>query len=255
MTLADICEPIFQYVCQLNRLSRRGGRQDFGVVRAEFKTLLAQAKQKAESMPGMIAAWPTSELVLTFFFDSMILNCRLGQQGGWRPLSHDIGKLGFEEEFWDILDDVLRDPSDAATQTLSVFYMCIGLGFTGLNTNRPDVIKRKMLEISARLRGMIDVDQVARICPEAYENVDTRDLTPPVARSLTGLTLFAVMLLTVVLVTYFLSFKNAGNALNSSLTSINDKWATDTGAKAPKPAPDKAPAPAPADPATPAKSK
>jgi type VI protein secretion system component VasF len=232
MTLADICEPIFQYICQLNRMSRRGGRQDFGVIRAESKALLAQCKQKADMTPGMAASWPTAELVLTFFIDSMVLNSKMGQQGGWRPMSYDIGKLGFEEEFWDILEDVLKDPSESATQVLGLFYMCIGLGFTGLYTGKPEVIKRKMLEISSRLRGMVDADQAARLCPDAYENVDTRNLTRPAGRSLTGLTLLAVMLLAVVLVSYFYFFKTAGETLNDSLGEIRTTWEHDTGTAA-----------------------
>jgi len=228
MTLADICEPIFQYICQFNRMSRSGRRHDFGVVRAEAKALLAQCRQKAESTPGMAASWPTAELVLTFFIDSMVLNSKMGQMGGWRPMSHDIGKLGFEEEFWDILEDVLKDPSDAATQSLGVFYMCIGLGFTGLYTGQPEVIKRKMLEISSRLRGMVDADQAARLCPEAYENIDSRNLTRPAGPTLTGLTLLAVLLLAVVVVSYFQFFKTAGNTLAGSLGEISETWKKDT---------------------------
>ena len=56
-----------------------------------------------------------------------------------------------------------------------------------------------MLEISSRLRGMIDVDQAARICAAAYENVDTRPLHISPARRLTGiviaLTVFTLAML------------------------------------------------------------
>lgn len=224
MTLAEICEPIFQYICKFNRMSRRGGRQDLGVVKGEVRALLAQCRQAAENTPGLATSWPTAELVLTFFVDSMILNSRLGQEGGWKPMSHDIKKLGFEEEFWDILEDVLKDPSESATQILGVFYHCIGLGFTGLYTGQGEVIKRKMLEISARLRGVVDADQAARICPEAYENVDSRDLTRPAGRSLAGITLLSILLLATVLVSYFYFFKTAGQNLQTSLESVKTGW-------------------------------
>jgi len=224
MTLADICEPIFQYVCSYNRMSRRGGRRDFGLIKGEVKDLLGKCKQQAESTPGLATVWPKAELVLMFFVDSMILHSKLGQQGGWKPMSHDIKKLGFEEEFWDILEDELKDPSEQATQLLGVFYMCIGLGFTGLYTGQGDVVRRKMLEISARLRGVVDADQTARICPEAYENLDTRDLTKPRWPILAGVLLFAVLLLGVVLVSYFYFFKTAGDELEGSLKEITENW-------------------------------
>jgi type VI protein secretion system component VasF len=128
--------------------------------------------------------------------------------------------LGFEEKFWDLLEDALKDPSDGATQRLAVFYVCIGLGFTGLYTGQPDYIRRKMLEISARLRGQIDADQAARICPDSYENVDSRNLTQPPNRSVTGLVIALVALTCVLLVAYVQMFRHASQQLSGSLTTI-----------------------------------
>ncbi|HYE63425.1 MAG TPA: DotU family type IV/VI secretion system protein [Phycisphaerales bacterium] len=218
MNLVEICEPLFQYVCRLNRLARKGGRADFGVVRGEVKGLLAEMRAKAEQTPAMIGAYNQIELVLIFFVDSMILNSNLG--GGWKPLSGERGELAFEEKFWDLLEDALRDPSDTATQRLAVFYVCIGLGFTGLYTGQPDYIRRKMLEISARLRGMIDANQAARICNDAYDGVDTRNLTQPPNRSLTGVVIALVALTVVLLVAYVQLFRYAGQQLDASFTNI-----------------------------------
>ncbi|MBX3382440.1 MAG: DotU family type IV/VI secretion system protein [Phycisphaeraceae bacterium] len=223
MTLVDICEPVFQYVCRLNRLSRKGGRQDWGLIRGEIVAIVSEVKSKAESA-GYASVWDRADLVLTYFIDSMILSSRIGQQGGWKPLSHERGKLGFEEEFWELLEDALKDPSDQATQLLGVFYVCIGLGFTGYYTGQPDYIKRKQLEVSSRLRGMVDADMAARICPDAYENVDTRNLTQPPNRSLAGLAILAVGLLIVVLVSYVFFFKHASQELDKSLGGVRQGW-------------------------------
>jgi len=218
MTLVEICEPLLQYVCRLNRLGRKGGRGDFGVVRSEIKAIFAEMRAKADATPGMVGPYNDIELVLMFFVDSMILNSKLGSS--WKPLSGERGELGFEEKFWDLLEEALKDPSDSATQRLAVFYDCVGLGFTGLYTGQPDVIKRKMLEISSRLRGQIDADQAARICPDAYESVDTRNLTQPPNRSLVGLVIAMVALTGVLLVAYVQMFRHAGQQLSGSLTTI-----------------------------------
>lgn len=218
MTLVEICEPLFQYVCRLNRLGRKGGRADFGVVRGEVKAIFAEMRARADATPGMVGPYNEVELVLTFFVDSMILNSKLGSS--WKPLSAERGELGFEEKFWDLLEEALKDPGDSATQRLGVFYVCIGLGFTGLYTGQPDYIKRKMLEISARLRGQIDADQASRICPDAYESVDTRNLTQPPNRSVVGMVIALSALTLVLLVAYFQMFRNAGQQLSGSLTSI-----------------------------------
>jgi hypothetical protein len=218
MSLVEICEPLLQYVCRLNRVGRKGGRVDYGTVRAELKGIFTDMKAKAEATPGMAGPYNEVEQVLVFFTDSMILNSKLPP--GWKPISHERGELGFEEKFWDLLEDVLKDPSESATQRLGVFYACIGLGFTGLYTGQPDYIRRKMLEIAARLRGQIDADQQARICPEAYENVDTRNLTQPPNRSLFMLVVVALVMVAVLLVGYVQLFKESSRRLGASLDAV-----------------------------------
>lgn len=227
MTLVEICEPLLQYVCRLNRVGRKGGRVDFGVVRGEIKALFQEMRAKAEQAPGMASPYNEIEQVLVFFTDSMILNSQL--KGGWKPISHERGELGFEEKFWDLLEDTLKDMSEGATQRLAVFYVCIGLGFTGLYTGQPDYIRRKMLEISSRLRGMIDADQAARICQDAYENIDSRNLTQPPNRSLTGLVIAVVVLVVVLAIGFRQAFVQAGKSLNTSLTTIINTESKKTG--------------------------
>ena len=193
-TLNEICEPVFQYVCRLNRLGRKGGRTDTGIVRTEIRQIFGDMRQRAEATPGMVGPYDRIEKVLMYFVDSVILNSQLNFAGGWKPFSADprqLGinetpNLGFEETFWDILDETLRDPSEQGTQCLGVFYECIGLGFTGLFADQPEYRRRKMLEISARLRAMVDADLSTQICPEAYQNVDTRNLNLSPTRRLTG---------------------------------------------------------------------
>jgi len=184
MDLLQICEPLFQYVCRLNRLGRKGGEINVGLVRTEIRRLFAEMRQRAEASAGMEGPYDCIEKVLMYFVDSVILNSRLKFSPPWKPFSADPLQLGineapnlrFEETFWDILDGTLRDPSDQGTQCLSVFYQCVGLGFMGLFADQPEHRRLKMLEISARLGKMVDEDVAGRICPEAYDNVDMRDM-------------------------------------------------------------------------------
>jgi len=238
MMLADICEPIFQYICELNRKARRGARVDFGVVRSDIKSLMADARRRAEKTPGMIKAWPTADLVLTYFTDSMIVSSKLASVSGgqsWKPMSYEIQKLGYDEEFWKILDETLKDMSDDATQALSVFYVCVGLGFQGYNVGQPELIRNKMREMSARLLMMVDADQEGRICEDAYVHLDTRNLTEPPGKRVTGMTLLALLVLGVVLVSCFFFFRDASEALKSSLDGVTDWWVTQSSKQAPKP--------------------
>jgi type VI protein secretion system component VasF len=217
--LAELCEPIFQYVCRLNRMGRKGGKTDQNLVKQEFKNLFQQVRTSAEQAQ-LLPAFLKSEIVLTFFVDSMILNSKLSFQGGWKPLSHEKAEMSFEEKFWDLLEEHLRDTSDDSTQVLGVFYVCIGLGFTGLYMGQHGFLKQKMLEISARLRGMIDADWSSRLCAEAYENVDTRNLTQPPNRTLVLLLVGVILFAAAMLVGYVQMFKQASEKLGGSLTSI-----------------------------------
>ena len=69
---------LLQYVCRLNRLGRKGGRADFGVVRSEIKAIFTEMRAKADATPGMVGPYNEIELVLMFFVDSMILNTKIG---------------------------------------------------------------------------------------------------------------------------------------------------------------------------------
>lgn len=223
MTLADICEPVFQYVCRVNRMGRKGGRADGAVVRAELKQILAETKAKAEQTPGMAGPYTQVEPVLVFFIDSMVMNSKAPFASAWKPFSHERGELGFEEKFWDLLEDALKDTSENATQRLAVFYNCIGLGFTGLYTGQQDHIRRKMLEISSRIRQWIDADHAARITPTTYEGVDTRNLTQPPGRSLVGLVIAATVLIAAVSVGFIYLFRASASQLTTSLNAIQEK--------------------------------
>ena len=46
-TLLDLCEPLFQYICRLNRSARKGGSYELAQVQSEIKALLADARGKS----------------------------------------------------------------------------------------------------------------------------------------------------------------------------------------------------------------
>ena len=46
MTLLELCEPLFQYVCRLNRSARKGATPDEETVRADLQKILADIKER-----------------------------------------------------------------------------------------------------------------------------------------------------------------------------------------------------------------
>jgi hypothetical protein len=77
-----------------------------------------------------------------------------------------------------------------------------------------------MLDISQRIRSAMETEKSARICPEAYQNVDIRDLVQAPAMRLGGIAIvFAGLCLLVMVVEIYL-FRAASLTLTDSLSAI-----------------------------------
>jgi type VI protein secretion system component VasF len=125
-----------------------------------------------------------------------------------------------------MLDETLEDKSDAATDKLAVYYTCVGLGFTGWHTGQPEVLRRKMLEISARVRTLFETNPQSYICPDAYSHLNTSDLIQPPAASLGGIAIALVGLAAVLLVTYVFLYRDRSDELKAKLNQINQQGNT-----------------------------
>jgi type IV/VI secretion system ImpK/VasF family protein len=225
MTALEICEPIFQYVCRLNRMARSGVAADYAVVRAEIKALLEDAQQKAATEVRLAAQMKKLELPLLFFIDSMIAesSLRFAQQWHQNRLAYERNELAGDEKFFDLLEETLKDNSDDAAERLSVFYCCMGLGFCGMYVGQPEYLRKTMMTISPRIRHLMMTDSAARICAEAYEGVDTRNLVQPPSSKLVFIAILFALCSISVIASYVLMFNRAKGDLSKSLTTIVDK--------------------------------
>jgi len=159
MTLLQLTEPLFQYICRLNRIARRGaapkpggetttfgdtafitrpppgapaGPQaaaasarvmnlDYSVARSEIKALFEDMMSKATSDSRLSQQARKMELPLIFFVDSMISESNLPFAGQWNQnrLAYDRQELAGDEKFFDLLDETLKDSSEDAVERLS----------------------------------------------------------------------------------------------------------------------------------------
>src|SRR5688572_4190920 len=220
MTLLELCDPLFQYICRFNRSARKGGHHDLHQVRQEVKAMLADFKSKAQSQPGLAGQFEKIDIVLMFFVDFMIKSSAISNANEWQELAFDRKELAGDEKFFDLLEETLADRSDSANERLSIFYTCMGLGFTGWYTGQPEYLRKKMLECSTRIRSLIDTDQSARICPESYENVDTSNLVQPPSASLVGIGIALVGLILVLFVANAYLYKSSSSELTNALNGI-----------------------------------
>lgn len=184
MTLSELIEPILQYVCRLNRSARNGGQLDADQVRLELKGLLAQAKTQTGGA-GLAEQFGKIELPLVFFLDFTIKEGQYNISRKWKELAFDYNELGGDEKFFDLLEEALKEPGKDVEQRLAVFYELLGLGFTGWYAGQPEFLRKKQKEIQARIRSVAPEDDSRKICPDAYEHVNTENLIePPGARLL-----------------------------------------------------------------------
>lgn len=244
MTLLELTEPLFQYICRLNRVARKGGpapsgntafftkgastpppkgsNLDYAVVRSEIKAALEDFMQKASNDMKLAAQAKKMELPLIFFVDSMIAESTLGiaQQWNQNRLAYDRNELAGDEKFFDLLEETLNDSSEDASERLAVYYTCIGLGFSGIYFKQPEYLRKTMLTIAPRIRHLVEMDQTAKICPEAYASVDTRDLVQPPRDRMVLVGIIFLCFALSVLTTYVFMYRNASRNLNESLDKI-----------------------------------
>lgn len=226
MTLLELCEPLFQRVCLLNRMARTGVSSaaggDYQALRAEMQGVFDGIRKQAATDGGLAKQWDQLELPLIFFVDSMIAESRLPVASQWNRnrLAYERKELAGDEKFFDLLDETLADPSDEASGRLAIFYLCMGLGFSGWYAGQPEYLRKKMLEIAHRIGKSMETDPAVRLCPEAYEGVDTRNLVQPPATRIAGIAVIFVGLCLIFLAVDIFLYRQASMALTDSLSAI-----------------------------------
>lgn len=221
MTLLELCEPVFQYVCRLNRSVRKGVRPDAAQSRADIKAMFADLKARASTNPMLINQYEKVRLPLVFFVDFMIRDMNVFGKS-WTDLADEETppQFGGDQKFFDLLDETLKEPGEPANERLAVFYTCIGLGFTGWYQGQPEYLRKKALEVSSRIRGAMEPDETAKVCPEAYGNVNTADLVEPPGSKLVGVAIATVGLIVVVFAMNVAAYRHRRAEMADALDAI-----------------------------------
>ena len=253
MTLLDVCEPLFDYVCLLNRTAKVGESLEVHLVRSELGAIFDRMRSTASAAGADLSVqFEKIEMPLTFFIDSMIIGGRSNIASQWLPIAEEkYGIATGDRDFWDQLEETLRDRTDAGTQRLLVFYTCVGLGFVGDKMGQPQSVSLKMKEVYARVRPLVDAEQSTKLCPEAYQ-VNTVKLPLNLRDRLIGILLAVLVMAVMVFVINAFLFNRAVSDLESALGLINDAAMPVPSAGAAPPVVAPAAPPAPSKPASPA---
>jgi type IV/VI secretion system ImpK/VasF family protein len=224
-SLTDLCEPLFQYVCMLNRIARNPGGEniEFSALRKIIEELLADMEESAKADPRLESQFKKLKMPLIFFVDSMIAESGLSLAREWnkKRLAYDANELAGDEKFFDLLDETMKESGREAAERLAIFYTCLGLGFTGWYTGQPEFLRKKMIDLEQRIPPeLIDTQHTAKVCPEAYQYLDTRNLVEPPGLKLATMGILFLGLVFIVLAVNFYLFRQASTGLDQSLRII-----------------------------------
>ena len=220
MTAVELCDPLFRYICRLNRSARKGRSHDLGPVRSEVEGLLAELRAEAGRDVGLKSQFERLEWPLILFVDFMVRSSRLPFAHEWKPLAEARDEPAGDEVFFRLLDETLAEKSPEATERLEVFYVCLGLGYAGRYADQPEYLRQKMLACSARRRDRTEFDERARLCPSAYEHTDTRMLIPSIGLRLGAIAIVLIGLILALFIANVYLFRRTETELRTLLERI-----------------------------------
>jgi type IV/VI secretion system ImpK/VasF family protein len=222
--LLDLYEPLFQHICLLNRMSRKsaGEKKGYEAVRGSVAALLETIRQRAEADPVLAMQAGKLELPILFFIDSIISESKLECAAQWHRnrLAFARNQLAGDEKFFDMLDETLADSSREATERLKIYYVCMGLGFTGWYSTQPEYLRKKMETIAMRISAPQDRAAGRRLCPETYQYLDTRNLIEPPAGKIGMIVILFIGLCLMAAMTDFYLFRLGSEGFLQSLKEI-----------------------------------
>jgi len=222
MKLLELYEDIFQYVCRLNRVAKTQAQPEFARIRFEIKDLLERAGRESLSEVRLANQVKRLELPLLFFIDNLICtsNLKFAPQWAEKRLASERNELAGDERFFDLLEQDLADPSEEAAERLAVYYVCLGLGFTGMYQAQPDKIRTYTEQIFPRIRHWINNDPQSKITDETYRHTDIRVLTEPPSRKIIVVLIVFVFFSLSALAMYYGLYAQAVGELKRSTTKI-----------------------------------
>lgn len=220
--LVHLCEPVFEYMCKLNRIARNGGQVDYHQLRGDVLDIFEDLEKEANKDSRLANLYERVKMPLIFFVDSTIVKSGINCAEDWEEnrLAFDHGYLSGDEDFFDMMEEVEADPSDEASECLAIYFSCIGLGFTGFYEDNTDFLKKKMDKVANRIRKYIQSDPNAKISPECYEYTDQSDLVEPPGSKLMGILIAFVGLFIVVFASILILFDQAVGDLNRAVNTV-----------------------------------
>ena len=225
MTPLDLCEPLFLFVCKLNRSKRKGGPSfDPAQLRAEVDKILRGMIQRSTTERDLPKQFNLLKPALLAFVDGMAAQALPGK---WQNMA--AAEQSGDDFFFKQLDQTLADSTPAARQRLAVFYACLGLGFGEWKVDDARWLADKINQVAGHIQEFTDLDEKRKLCAAAYENIDTRVLEAPLGQRLTSLGVLMAGLLVIAFLANAMVYNQKTRDLNDMMKAVVDT--TNSGGK------------------------
>jgi type IV/VI secretion system ImpK/VasF family protein len=208
-------------------MSRTVANAEYPVVRAEIKEMLESIQRQAASDGRLAKLVADIEMPLIFFVDFMVIQSNLKFSNQWQQeaLAFEHNELAGDEKFFtDYLEPTLVDQSELAAEKSAFYYVCLGLGFTGWHQGETEQLQKYMNQLYARMKplNVIEADQTERVCKEAYEVVDTRNLVEPPGVKLWWILILFLVFMLLCFGAYSLMFAKATNKMRDAQQQLQE---------------------------------
>ena len=227
MSLLENCEPLFLYICVLNRIAKlkeRGRGYEYDVVRSTIERMLAEMQPKAAADFQLQEQVRKIELPLIFFVDSFVSESELSFASQWNSerLAFKRNEHAGDEKFFKLLDETiqeatLKDKSAEAAERLAVFYVCLGLGFRGHGQN-PKRLRQYFDDIGRHISPSMDRNWDEEIIKEQF--ADSTNLVAPPSRMLVLILILFLCLTLATVFSYIWMFREGSHSLSTSIKTI-----------------------------------
>jgi type VI protein secretion system component VasF len=225
MKLLEICEPVFLYVCVLNRAAKSNAKSadyEYQNVRAALEKLFAEMLPKAGADVSLQGQVRQIELPLMFFVDSCISQSRLDFAPQWNSnrLAFKRNEYAGDQKFFKLLDSTLqahtlKEGGAEAAERLEVFYVCLGLGFRGVYADKPLQLRQYIDDIGRLVSPSMERSWDKEITKEQF--ADATNLVQPPSQQLIIIGIVFLCLILATVITYIWTFREAAHSLSNSL--------------------------------------
>lgn len=203
--LEDLCRPVIVYMCNLWILKNKGYEVHEEDVINEINIMFSKIKEKCSSEPLLHKEFLTIEKSLVFFIDYIIKEGNFTFSKNWKNLSKKYGELSGDDKFFDILQNILLDPT--AEDRIEVLYVLMGLGFDGSYKGNSANIENLMRTCVSKMQGNINVNKEV-LTKQQEQTVTTKKIYSKTKLLIISYTTAAVILIISLIYNYNVFDKN-----------------------------------------------